>query len=172
MSCHYDIMLSLQWLMKINLKKNASLEKKVEKGGKRFFDESLCSVPLFFKKEKAFGFDKKEKNEGDTNNNPLCSIVIVIKKQMLFRQKELPPQLKERLKEYVYDVIGHLFKVYKELPCGFPEYIYQEALGIVFTENRVPFKKEYIFHPLFRGKPLMSYFKMDFMLDEVKEILS
>ena len=106
-----------------------------------------------------------KKNVGDTNNNPLCSIVIVIKKQMLFRQKELSPQLKERLKEYVYDVIGHLFKVYKELPCGFPEYIYQDALGIEFTENSVPFKKEYIFHPLFRGKPLMSYFKMDFMLE-------
>lgn len=121
---------------------------------------------VVFKREKAFGFDKKmKKNVGDTNNNPLCSIVIVIKKQMLFRQKELSPQLKERLKEYVYDVIGHLFKVYKELPCGFPEYIYQDALGIEFTENSVPFKKEYIFHPLFRGKPLMSYFKMDFMLE-------
>ena len=84
---------------------------------------------------------------------------------MIFKQKELPPQLTEQLKEYVYDIIGCLFKVYKELPCGFPEYIYQEALGIIFTENGVSYKKEFIFHPNFNGKPLSSYFKMDFMLE-------
>ena len=87
---------------------------------------------------------------------------------MIFTQKELSPQLLEQLKEYVYDVIGYLFKVYKELPCGFPEYIYQEALGIILAENGVPYKKEFIFHPVFKGKPLSSYFKLDFMLERNK----
>ena len=76
---------------------------------------------------------------------------------MIFTQKELPPQLKERLKEYVYDIIGYLFCVYKELPCGFPEYIYQEALDIVLSENGISHKKEYYFHPVFKGKTLSSF---------------
>lgn len=87
---------------------------------------------------------------------------------MFFTQKELSPQLKDQLKEYVYDVIGYLFKVYKELPCGFPEYMYQEAIGIVLSENGVPYNKEYCFHPYFNGKPLASYFKMDFMLERAR----
>ncbi len=84
---------------------------------------------------------------------------------MIFTQKELPPQLKERLKEYVYDIIGYLFNVYKELPCGFPEYIYQEALDIVLSENGISHKKEYYFHPVFKGKTLSSFFKLDFLLE-------
>lgn len=30
---------------------------------------------------------------------------------MIISQKELAPQLKDRLKEYVYDVVGYLFKI-------------------------------------------------------------
>lgn len=84
---------------------------------------------------------------------------------MIFTKKELSPQLKELLKEYVYDVVGYLFKVYKEMPCGYPEYIYQEALDIILSENGVTHKKEFVFHPVFREKTLSSHFKMDFMLE-------
>ena len=76
---------------------------------------------------------------------------------MIFTQKELPSELRNHLKEYVYDVIGYLFKVYKELPCGLPEYIYQEALDVILSENEVPHKKEFIFHPVFREKMLSSF---------------
>ena len=87
---------------------------------------------------------------------------------MIFSQKELPLQQKERLKEYVYDIVGCLFNVYKNLPCGFPEYVYQEALAIEFAEKKVPFKKEFIFHPVFKGNTLLSYFKMDFLVERGK----
>ena len=83
---------------------------------------------------------------------------------MIFTEKNLSSQLKEQLKDYVYDVIGYLFRVYKQLPCGFPEYIYQEVLGIILSENNVPFEKEYVFHPIFEGRALTSYFKLDFLL--------
>ena len=83
---------------------------------------------------------------------------------MIFTQKELSPQLSEQLKDYVYDLIGYIFFVYKELPCGFPEYIYQEALATIFSENEVPFKKEFKYHPFFKGKTLKSFFKMDFLV--------
>ena len=87
---------------------------------------------------------------------------------MIFTSKDLSPQMREQLKKYVYDVIGYLFKVYKELPCGFPEYMYQEALEIILSENHVPHKKEFIFHPVFYEKTLSSYFKLDFMLERSK----
>ena len=87
---------------------------------------------------------------------------------MIFEQKELSPQLKEQLKDYVYDIVGYLFKVYKELPCGYPEYVYQEAVGLILSENDIPFKKECIFHPHFMDTTLKSYFKMDFMIERNK----
>ena len=73
--------------------------------------------------------------------------------------------MKEQLKAYVYDIIGYLQSVYKQLPCGFPEYIYQEALDITLTKNHIPHTKEYRHCPEFDGKTLSSYLKMDFMLE-------
>lgn len=84
---------------------------------------------------------------------------------MIFNQKEhFDPELKAQLQEYVYDVVGYIQEVYKELPNGMPEYIYQEALDCVFDAAKLDAKKEYQHHPLFRGKPLESYLKMDFMI--------
>lgn len=84
---------------------------------------------------------------------------------MIFNQKEkLNPELKSALQNYVYDVVGHIQDVYKELPNGMPEYIYQEALGGVLDNAGLRPVKEYRHHPLFRGKPLESYLKMDFMI--------
>ena len=84
---------------------------------------------------------------------------------MIFNQKEsIAPELKEQLQQYVYDVIGCIQEVYKDLPNGMPEYIYQEALGSVFADACLGAVKEYRHHPLFRGKPLESYLKMDFMI--------
>ena len=60
---------------------------------------------------------------------------------MIFKNKTLTPQLKEELKEYIFDIIGHLHDVYRKLPWGFPEYIYQEALDITLKEKNLPHKK-------------------------------
>ena len=84
---------------------------------------------------------------------------------MIFKNKTLTPQLKEELKEYIFDIIGHLHDVYRKLPCGFPEYIYQEALDITLNEKNLPHKKEYYHHPVFNGITLESYLKMDFMVE-------
>lgn len=84
---------------------------------------------------------------------------------MIFNQKEyFEPELKKSLQEYVYDIVGFIQEVYKELPNGMPEYIYQEALSCVFDDAKVKAEKEYRHHPLFRGKPLESFLKMDFMI--------
>ncbi len=84
---------------------------------------------------------------------------------MIFKKKNLPEALVKQLKQYVYDIIDHLFTVYKKLPCGFPEYIYQEALEITLKDNGIPYHKEFKCHPSFNGKTLNAYFKMDFMVE-------
>ena len=84
---------------------------------------------------------------------------------MTFKRKELDKDFIDRLRAYVHDVIGYLFTVYKSLPCGFPEYIYQEVLGKVLLKNNVTYRKEAIFHPMFDGEKLETYFKADFVVE-------
>ena len=85
---------------------------------------------------------------------------------MILKQKEqLDPKVKEDLKKYVYDVVGYIMEVYKGLPCGLPEYIYQEALAKKLLKNGIDPHKEYIHHPVFEGEMLESYLKMDFMVE-------
>lgn len=84
---------------------------------------------------------------------------------MIYNQKKnFDPELKSQLQKYVYDIVGFIQEVYKELPNGMPEYIYQEALGRIFDDLKINAEKEYRHHPLFKGKPLQSYLKMDFMI--------
>lgn len=84
---------------------------------------------------------------------------------MIFNRKdELEHKLKTELQEYIYDIVGVIHDVYKELPNGLPEYIYQEALERAFADAHIKPEKEFRHHPIFRGKPLDSYLKMDFMI--------
>ena len=73
-------------------------------------------------------------------------------------------ELTNKLKKHVYDIIGFMHEVYKELPCGLPEYIYQEALATVLKDNKIDPHKEFTYHPLFRGKELRSFLRMDMMV--------
>lgn len=77
----------------------------------------------------------------------------------------IPETLKTELKEYVYDIIGAMHEVYRQLDNGLPEYIYQEALykqliKIGYTDT----KKEWQYHPTFNGLDLESYVKMDLVI--------
>ena len=71
----------------------------------------------------------------------------------------------KQLKNYVYDIVGFMQEVYKQLPCGLPEYIYQEALATILEENHIDPHKEFIYHPTFHGKELKSYLRMDMMFE-------
>lgn len=78
---------------------------------------------------------------------------------------QLPSDLREELKQYIYDIIGAMHEVYRQLDNGLPEYIYQEALckqliKIGYKDTQ----KEYQHHPEFNGEKLKSYVKMDLMV--------
>lgn len=85
--------------------------------------------------------------------------------EVIIKQKEhLDPALKKELKAYVFDIVGVIQDVFKELPNGLPEYVYQEALAVAFEQDGVKAVREYRHHPEFRGRQLQSFLKMDFMI--------
>lgn len=89
----------------------------------------------------------------------------ILATRMLIKQKvEFDPALKKQLQEYVYDIIGIIQDVHNELPQGMPEYLYQEALGIALDDAGVKPEKEYQHHPVFRGRTMASFLKMDLMV--------
>lgn len=40
---------------------------------------------------------------------------------LLPQKKDLPKELHEQLRQYVYDIVGYCMDVTKQLPCGLPE---------------------------------------------------
>ncbi len=62
-----------------------------------------------------------------------------------------------------YAIIGAAMTVHRELGCGFLESVYQEALEIELTSLGIPFKREHEISILYKGKPLKSMFRCDFL---------
>ena len=67
------------------------------------------------------------------------------------------------LKEHIYDVIGAIHEVKKEMGPGLNEFCYQEALQMQLNNDNIPYEKEKSFHPVFHGIELKALFRVDFM---------
>lgn len=80
-----------------------------------------------------------------------------------FDKKEVDPQLKDKLRKFVYDVVGCCQAVHQEQGPELTEYIYQDSLKIAFEQAGVKFVKEYYFHPSFRGVKLEHRLFVDFL---------
>ena len=70
-----------------------------------------------------------------------------------------------KLQEALYKAIGCCHEVYRQLGPGLPEYVYQEALAAELEESGLMTHKELEFHPLYKGKPLKTYIKMDMVIE-------
>lgn len=84
---------------------------------------------------------------------------------LLPSKKDMPSELHDELRNYVYDIVGYVMDVCRQLPCGLPEYIYQEAFAKTLQKHGIDPHKELRFHPQFDGQPLESFLKMDFMIE-------
>ena len=62
-----------------------------------------------------------------------------------------------------YKIIGAAMEVHKEMGCGFLEGVYQEALGIEFGVQGIPYKAQPVIEILYKGKPLEKKYQPDFM---------
>ena len=84
----------------------------------------------------------------------------------------VPEPRKSELVKACYGIVGAIFEVYKQLGPGMPEYIYQEALYTELTEAGYDVRKELEYHPLYKGKEMKSYLKMDMVVDsEVGKVI-
>ena len=70
--------------------------------------------------------------------------------------------LREKLRKYVYDIVGCCQAVHQEKGPELTEYVYQECLEIALQEAGIEYKREYYFHPTFRGRTLKSRLQVDF----------
>ena len=69
----------------------------------------------------------------------------------------------ETYKAHIYDVIGAIHEVHKELGPGLTEYCYQEGMQIQLEEQGVSFKREVSLHPTFHGKEMAALYRIDFL---------
>ena len=66
-------------------------------------------------------------------------------------------------KKHLYDVVGAIHEVHKELGAGLNEYCYQEGMQLQLEESGIPYEREASFHPTYHGKPMESQYRIDFI---------
>ncbi len=69
----------------------------------------------------------------------------------------------DELKSSLYDVVGSIYEVHKELGAGLNESCYQEALQMQLETDRIPFGRELSFHPVYHGQQMTTLFRIDFI---------
>lgn len=65
-----------------------------------------------------------------------------------------------------YEIMGACFEVYKEKGSGFVESVYQECLEIELADHSIPFRAQSELSLTYKGRPLRSKFKPDFICHE------
>ena len=69
----------------------------------------------------------------------------------------------QALKKHMFDVVGAIYEVHKELGAGLNEFCYQEGLKMQLEEQEIPFNREMTFHPSYHGKPMEAIYRVDFL---------
>lgn len=76
--------------------------------------------------------------------------------------QDFNPDLCQQLKRYCYEINGCCQTVHKELGPFLNEYMYQDALEIIFNERAIPHTREYYFSVDFHGQQIRHKHFVDF----------
>ena len=79
---------------------------------------------------------------------------------------EVNPELSDKLRRYCYDIIGFCQTVHKEMGPFLNEYMYQDALEILFKEHDVSHTREYYFSVDFHGQRIQHKHYVDFLVKD------
>ena len=71
-----------------------------------------------------------------------------------------------KYKQHIYDVIGAIHEVHRELGPGLNESCYQEGLQMQLIEQGVSFQREQTFHPEYHGSLMNTTYRIDFLCKE------
>ncbi len=63
-----------------------------------------------------------------------------------------------------YAVIGTIIEVHRTLGPGLPEAVYRQALELEMTSRGIPFEREKKIPVSYKGTPLKSSFRLDFLV--------
>ena len=77
---------------------------------------------------------------------------------------DVNPALAAELKNKCYGIVGLCQQVHTEMGPFLNEYMYQEALEILFEENSIERVKEYYFSVTFHGKQIRHKHYVDFLV--------
>ena len=77
---------------------------------------------------------------------------------------DINPPLVTDLRNRCYPIIGLCQQVHRELGPFLNEYMYQEALDILFDENNIERVKEYYFSVAFHGRQIKHKHYADFLV--------
>lgn len=75
------------------------------------------------------------------------------------------PEWLNELKQKCYSANGCLTTVHSELGPFLNEYMYQDALQILFDEKQIPYQREYYFAVNYHGKRIEHKHYVDFLLE-------
>lgn len=79
---------------------------------------------------------------------------------------EVDPILCQKLKQYCYDLNGCCQTVHKEMGPFLNEYMYQDALEILFKERNIQYIREYYFSVEFHGLKILHKHYVDFFVND------
>ena len=69
----------------------------------------------------------------------------------------------KELVRHMFDVVGAMHEVHRELGPGLNEYCYQEGLEMELQERGIEYQRELTFHPLYHGKEMKAEYRLDFL---------
>ena len=68
----------------------------------------------------------------------------------------------ELLKDIMYPIVGIIYDVRNELGPGLNESVYQEGMELELKNQDIPYEREKVFHPTYRGIRMEATFRLDF----------